>query len=508
MIDVEDMTLVHRAELQGKVDKEIAKHQLSCLNTNCDYFERVVVNELQYSILSHRWGPREFVFSHLQAVQDQLVNQPQKDKEQEEADAGDTGQEQSDEKQSTGSKEPLGIPEKIDMILQLPNAPYGSSLQKVVKFLKLSAERQIKYAWADTVCIDKSSSAELDESIRSMFAWYRDSEICIVYLSATRHYRELAKDPWFTRGWTLQELLAPTCFAFYSDDWRQITNNDVRKRPTEEADQGEGDDEGEGDEEKEEEEEEEEEEHEEEEEEEEKEKDGGEDKAGDEKEEEEAEEEDEDESERLLWSEIAKITGIDIADLHNFKPGLYDIRKRLTWASKRMTTRAEDMAYSLIGIFDVNLSIAYGEKEKAFYRLQVEILQNSDDMSLFDWRGEASIYNSMLASSPASFRKSLGLQQDKSVRVGNDSTFAQTNLGIRMPLAVYHLEGPYAQPAWRLPKAATSFAILGESSNSGYYIIVILGMGDHPGQYKRLSLVEKELNKDSYKQAPEVVLIK
>ncbi|KAG8818097.1 hypothetical protein FRC17_010974, partial [Serendipita sp. 399] len=48
----------------------------------------------------------------------------------------------------------------------------------------------------------------------------------------------MKQDPWFTRGWTLQELLAPTRFAFYSKKWTQITNKDNRKHPDEKPDEG------------------------------------------------------------------------------------------------------------------------------------------------------------------------------------------------------------------------------------------------------------------------------
>ncbi|KAG2340322.1 hypothetical protein BDR05DRAFT_977423 [Suillus weaverae] len=62
---------------------------------------------------------------------------------------------------------------------------------------------------------DKTSSSELDESLRSMFKWYRNSSICIAYLAPTVRVADLEMDLWFTRGWTLQELLAPKRLKFF-----------------------------------------------------------------------------------------------------------------------------------------------------------------------------------------------------------------------------------------------------------------------------------------------------
>jgi hypothetical protein len=86
----------------------------------------------------------------------------------------------------------------------------------------------IDYAWVDTCCIDKSSSAELSEAINSMFQWYNKAEICYAYLSDTE--LALGNDPeellknsrWFTRGWTLQELLAPSFVIFFDLNWCRI----------------------------------------------------------------------------------------------------------------------------------------------------------------------------------------------------------------------------------------------------------------------------------------------
>jgi hypothetical protein len=75
-------------------------------------------------------------------------------------------------------------------------------------------------------------------------------------------------------------------------------------------------------------------------------------------------------------------------------------------ASNRTTTRIEDIAYSLLGIFNVNLAMIYGEGEKAFLRLQEEIIKRSVDHSIFAWSGVEDGHPGLLARSPAVFEAS------------------------------------------------------------------------------------------------------
>ncbi|KAF9470415.1 hypothetical protein BDN70DRAFT_889076, partial [Pholiota conissans] len=94
--------------------------------------------------------------------------------------------------------------------------------RKLVNFCRIAeAEYNVTFGWMDTVCIDKSSSSELDESIRSMYKWYKEAEICITYLADTSSINDMANDRWFTRGWTLQELIVPKRLNFYSRDWQR-----------------------------------------------------------------------------------------------------------------------------------------------------------------------------------------------------------------------------------------------------------------------------------------------
>jgi hypothetical protein len=87
----------------------------------------------------------------------------------------------------------------------------------------------LDYVWIDTCCIDKSSSAELSEAINSMWDWYYQSGICYAYLAdvppgidVEEDDSEFARSRWFTRGWTLQELISPRVVAFYDESWNEI----------------------------------------------------------------------------------------------------------------------------------------------------------------------------------------------------------------------------------------------------------------------------------------------
>lgn len=103
--------------------------------------------------------------------------------------------------------------------------------RKLVNFCRVAAEDHgLTLGWMDTVCINKESSSELDESIRSMYKWYEKAKICITYLSETTTISDMAEDAWFTRGWTLQELLAPNRVKFYAKNWRVLRKDTVNDK--------------------------------------------------------------------------------------------------------------------------------------------------------------------------------------------------------------------------------------------------------------------------------------
>lgn len=140
---------------------------------------------------------------------------------------------------------------------------------------------------------------------------------------------------------------------------------------------------------------------------------------------------------RHLQGKLADITGIDEGVLGGISPSKCSIAQRMSWAANRKTLRVEDRAYSLIGIFDVSLPMIYGEGDKAFRRLQEEIVKHSDDHSIFAWsiglpensrRGQCGLF----APTPKSF----AYCQDV-VRAGSSSSskaFTVTNKGLSIEL--------------------------------------------------------------------------
>ncbi|KAK5949483.1 hypothetical protein OHC33_009475 [Knufia fluminis] len=201
--------------------------------------------------------------------------------------------------------------------------------------------QDLQYCWIDTCCINKDSSAEESRSINSMYAWYGQAAEAFVYLddvhcssiASKEEINELSNSRWFTRGWTLQELIAPQKVTFFNSSWEPLgTQID-------------------------------------------------------------------------LCSHLEKITSIPEGVLCNdVRPNDCSVAQRMFWAADRETTEVEDEAYCLIGLFDVNMPLIYGEGEKAFIRLQEEIIQRSTDQTIFAWSDEDSNEKGVLAPSPKCFK--------------------------------------------------------------------------------------------------------
>lgn len=183
-----------------------------------------------------------------------------------------------------------------------------SGFRKLVFCGEQALQDGLEYFWIDTCCIDKTSSAELTEAINSMFQWYQASAHCYVYLSDistsdfVQHKQHIQDSKWFTRGWTLQELIAPKSVRFFTAEGTLLG------------------------------------------------------------------------SRKSLLQEIQIATGIDPRALAGEPLHRFSIETRMSWAEGRKTKRSEDAAYCLLGIFDVNLPLIYGEgRRKAFLRLQREL---------------------------------------------------------------------------------------------------------------------------------------
>jgi hypothetical protein len=97
---------------------------------------------------------------------------------------------------------------------------------KLTLCAKQAAHDGLQFFWADTCCIDRSSSAELSEAVNSMFQLYKDSGVCYVYLSGLKPSTDLSSAlkgcRWFTRGWTLQELIAQSSSEFSNRNWEFV----------------------------------------------------------------------------------------------------------------------------------------------------------------------------------------------------------------------------------------------------------------------------------------------
>ncbi|PIL25402.1 hypothetical protein GSI_13292 [Ganoderma sinense ZZ0214-1] len=161
-----------------------------------------------------------------------------------------------------------------------------------------------------------------------MFAWYRDAAVCYAFLSDVptlpapslrSEGSPFRSSVWFTRGWTLQELIAPARLVFFSQTWELLGTK------------------------------------------------------------------------ASLAGLVEEITSIPVSVLTGCARGPHrsldecSVAQRMSWAANRQATKVEDQAYSLLGIFDIQMPTLYGEGERAFRRLQEEILRRIPDQTIFAW---------------------------------------------------------------------------------------------------------------------------
>jgi hypothetical protein len=106
--------------------------------------------------------------------------------------------------------------------IELDSARLKKGYAKLENCCRVARENGFEYIWDDTCCIDKTSSSELSEAINSMYRYYQEASICYVYLADILTVSEISNSRWFTRGWTLQELIAPSSMIFFDKDWREL----------------------------------------------------------------------------------------------------------------------------------------------------------------------------------------------------------------------------------------------------------------------------------------------
>ncbi|KAI0439834.1 HET-domain-containing protein [Xylaria telfairii] len=256
-----------------------------------------------------------------------------------------------------------------------------SGFTKILVACQLARSDSCDWLWVDTNCIDKTSSAELSEAINSMYEWYKESQACYVYLSdmsfspGSEHLEEFwnrfSKSRWWTRGWTLQELLAPERVLFYTQEWKLISDRDS------------------------------------------------------------------------LSDKIQRISGISKLFLYKERsdPITAPASEKMSWLSLRQTTRVEDTAYCMFGLFNINLPLLYGEGRKAFWRLQEEIIRVSNDHTLFCWTWTKTVpegWVSMLAPWPDTFANSKGFQPLERYNVSKlmPTPYSMTNMGLSIKLPI------------------------------------------------------------------------
>ena len=272
----------------------------------------------------------------------------------------------------------------------------------------------------DTCCIDKSSSAELSEAINSMYTWYKNADVCYAYLDDVdsaldsqnnSYYLALMQTLWVTRGWTLQELLAPRHMRFYSVNWVTLGTK------------------------------------------------------------------------ASLSPLLRRMTSIDEDILSQRQPiESASIAKRMSWAARRKTTRPEDIAYCLMGIFSVNMPMLYGEGNRAFLRLQEEIMKISDDHSLFAWTdNEAAddVPHGLLAGHPLCFRHS-----NEFIPYGNwfaSQSHYMSNRGLLIELYTHTLVDDES-----LLAAALNCPVPPLFENANYLMIYLKKLPNAESQYARV----------------------
>ncbi|KAG2335880.1 hypothetical protein BDR05DRAFT_971334 [Suillus weaverae] len=221
--------------------------------------------------------------------------------------------------------------------------PVGG-IAKLQSFCATARDMGYRWTWVDTCCIDQTNNVEVQLSVNSMFIWYHHSALTIIYLSDVPPSSQpgaLASSAWNTRGWTVQEFLAPKFVLFYQKDWSLYLNDRSPNHKDSLA----------------------------------------------------------------IMQEMGDATGIDAQALVAFRPGMRHAREKLQWVSARVTTWPEDIAYSLFGIFGVNLPVIYGEKkQRALGRLLEKVVAQSGDISALDWVGKSSEFNSCLPANITSYK--------------------------------------------------------------------------------------------------------
>ena len=225
----------------------------------------------------------------------------------------------------------------VDSVWKLDKSPLNEKLRQ---FCGTAREDGYRWAWSDTCCIDKDTSAVLSQSLTSMYTWYEEAAETLVYLADVLSSSErgaLTKSRWMTRAWTLQELLASRIIRFYDREWK-LYLNDMHANHKESP---------------------------------------------------------------AIKQELAHAMGVSQETITSFRPEDLGVREKLRLASTRNATVEEDIAYSLIGIFSSDIAPRYGLGKSALGQLLENIVARSGDVTVLAWTGKSLPYNSALPNSLA-----------------------------------------------------------------------------------------------------------
>ncbi|KAK1639873.1 hypothetical protein BDP81DRAFT_459203 [Colletotrichum phormii] len=205
----------------------------------------------------------------------------------------------------------------------LATAARRSGFRKIESACSAAEMLGLNFIWIDTCCMDKESEAERSEAVESSFRTFRSAAVCIAYLSDVDMQADsFRRSRWFSRSWTLQELIAPTRLVFFTREWQLLNSRSE------------------------------------------------------------------------LRSQLYDITGIDPFVLEGGDLAKVSVARKMFWATNRNAYRLEDIAYSLSGLFGVEMMPIYGEGNvNAFLRLQEHIAKTVKDPTLFAWRSPPRLFS-------------------------------------------------------------------------------------------------------------------
>ena len=311
-------------------------------------------SEVKYAILSHTWDAKEQSYQELLDIQQRYVarnqqsqncNSPKRvhwwgwitqlvklipsvfrphSSDQGDSLSTDTLPQPSHISQPTASPETLQSTPPDTTSSEPPLSPIWDDVElspKILEACRVARKHGYRYIWIDSCCIDKTSSSELSESINSMYQWYARSDVCYAFLPDVP-----AEEDHRSEGSRFRSS------RWFKRGWtlqELIAPVEVVFLSQDWKFIG---------------------------------------------------------SKESLAGLVTEITNISYNALLHIEPlDEFSVAQRLSWAAERTTTRVEDRAYSLLGIFGINMPTLYGEGDRAFRRLQEEIMRRTPDQSLFAW---------------------------------------------------------------------------------------------------------------------------